>query len=169
MLLTITIGYLRAVNGVETFYLKQVNQSIVPKCPWASSYLEVPTQSGTEKRLPALCLPYQPNISEPSIPSVQQRAAEAWLPGAAPTGPSLPPPCGTQLALKGSVPGVCLCGLEGHQGPQDALQPSSTPGTCPDASGACSVPGLASPWTHPKEPTQCRVHIPMVGLNQGVV
>lgn len=140
--------------------MKQVNQIIAPKCllgwdlaTWGPSH-----HLGTGKSLPTLRLPHQFCISEPSIPSVQQRAAEAWLSGAASSGPSLPPslPLETQLALKGSALGVCLCGSEGCQGPQGALHSWHLPRYL-----RC----LASPWTHPKEPTQHRVHVPKVGLN----
>lgn len=37
VLLTIATGYLRAVSGVGTFYLKQVNQGMPPRAPGHSA------------------------------------------------------------------------------------------------------------------------------------
>lgn len=141
LLLTVATGHLKAGNGVGTFYLKQVNYSIAP----------IPPSPGI---LPPEAPPRACSTSScllPAIPSILPRSSipahsrgQQKLGSQVPLHRAGPQTSTTQFALKGSAPGVCICGLEGCQSPQDALQPGSTPGTCPDDSSACRVPGLAS-------------------------
>lgn len=82
------------------FLFEASESGYAPKGPWAFCHREALTQSGP----PAPCPSRQPCIPEPAVPSVQQRAAEAWLSGATPAGPSHPHPSSTQLPLIGSAP-----------------------------------------------------------------
>lgn len=154
LLLTVATGHLKAGNGVGTFYLKQVNYSIAP-IPPSPGILppEAPRACSTTSCLlpatPAHCLA---TLSPAHSRGQQKLGSQVPLHRAGPQTSS------TQFARKGRAPGGCLCGLEWCQSPQEALQPGSTPGTCPDDSSACRVTGLASSGSWTKDPAQFSVH-----------
>lgn len=140
---------------------------------WGSSH-----HLGTGKSLPTLCLPHQFCISEPSIPSVQQRAAEAWLSGAASSGPSFPlsplqdSACterqcfwGVSLWFRG-VPGPPGCSplLAPAQIPQVLGQPLDTLKGAHTAQGPCPK-GRAEPrgWSEAGAATGKKSRRPLPG------
>lgn len=159
LLLTVSTGHLKAGNGVGTFYLKQVNYSIAPMPP-SPGILPVPAPP------PPASYPLSPAHYLEALSPTHSRGQQK-LGSQVPLHRAGPQTSTTQFALKGSAPGVCICGLEGCQSPQDALQPGSTPGTCPDDSSACRVPGLASSGSWTKDPAPLSVHIAKEGLSLG--
>lgn len=104
-----------------TFYLKQVYSSIAPSIPqpWhpATSSPSPCLLHSPHRLFPAHCLTALSPAHSRGQQKLGSQVPHHWA------GPQTST---TQFALKGSAPGVCICG----QSPQDALQPGSTPGTC---------------------------------------